>query len=263
MVYSPFFKLPFAVGGSGLGVVPSADMRPMFAPSPETDAVAHWDLGAAPSSLSDILAGRTLTPNAVAPTYDGLGLKIADGGMNGLISDIADKAAGFTVAMVVQLQTTMAVTGQSSMLVGTMQQGSGGDGLGGGIFTNGSPGTTLNILNNARNNGTSQQLIRSITPLNLGVNWYFILQSVDAAGNRFVYIPGFSILTDGPTKTPSPTRKLALGNGYYIDPTYGYGQRFSEFIVWDRGLTQAEAIGVALRTKDRLAYKKGISIYGL
>jgi len=260
--YSPFFKLPFAVGGVGIGAVASGDMRPMFAPAPETDALAHWDLGNGVTSLSDLLTGRALVPANAAPTYDATGVLIASGGMHGLVTDIADKANGFTIALVLQPQQSLGVTGQSAMFQGTMTV-SGGDGFGGGMYTNGSPGGTINFLANARNAGVSQQLLRTITPLDLGNRWYFYLISVDAAGNRFAYVPGFNIVTDVTTKTPSATRKIALGNAYYSDPPYYFGQKFSEFMVWDRGLTQAEAVAVAQRSRDRLAYKKGISLYGM
>lgn len=265
MANSPFLKLPIAISGAGLGTIASADQKPMFPPSPETDALGHWDFGGSALSLVDVINGRSLVPNAAAPIYDALGIKLPDGGLNGLVSDIADKANDYTIAMVVQPQAFMSVQGQQGLLAGTSQVSpSTGDGLGELMWMTGSttPGNTT-VSWNARNAGTGQNVNRTINGMTLGTTWLFALWSFGADGNRFTYIPGTVIVTGGPhVKTPSPTRKLALGNAYYNDPSYMYGLKFSEFIVWNRALSQAEGAAVFGRSIQRMKYRKGITLFG-
>ena len=267
MANSPFLKLPFSIGGAGLGIIASTDQKTMFPPSPETDAVGHWDLGTNALSLTDQISGRVLVPNAAAPTFDALGMKIPDGGPNGLISDIADRASGYTYAIVFQPQASLDVSGQSTFLLGSTQS-AGGDAKGGGLYTNGSGATppvpTIIDLARPASGGTSSNTSRTLLSTVRATNaWVFVLASFDAAGNRFLYIPGHVTATStGNTKAASDTRKLALGNVYYLDPAYYYGQKYSEFIVWDRGLTQAEAAAVFQRTIQRMKYRKGITLFG-
>jgi hypothetical protein len=265
MAFSPMFKLPFVVGGAGLGVIPAADMKPMFAPAPEVDAQAHWDLGGSAASLVDILSGRQLTLAGAAPTYDALGVKFANGGRNGLISDINDKASNFTYAAVIQLDPSATPGGSESgsMFFGTMQASGSSDGNGGGTYASiGS--TALSVQNNERNAGASQQFSAVMTGVVAGTSWAFVLMSMAADGTRFIYQPyaGTPFATASAITKTASTRKVSLGNGYYNSAGWQSGIKASEFIVWDRALTQAEAQAVFGRTKERMAYKKGIALLG-
>jgi len=260
--YSPLLKLPFAVGGAGLGTIAAADMRPMFAPPPEVDAVAHWDLGGGASSLIDLLSGRPLAPVGAAPTFDAAGVMITSGGVNGLLTNIADKAANQTIACVAQVPTSADVTSQSTMFFGTLQQTAGGDGKGGGVYVSGTASATKTVISNDRTSGgASQNLNRTVAGLTTGVTWVFMLYSRGAAG-RFVYVPGTSDFVSDALAKDGSTRMIGLGNTAYNDATFMYGAKFSEFIVWDRGLSQAEAQAVFARTKERLAYRKGLTLFG-
>ncbi|PKR90861.1 hypothetical protein CXZ10_05795 [Pleomorphomonas diazotrophica] len=253
--YSPFLQLPVAIANGQGPLVSLADCRPIFPTSIETDAYGHWDFGGDAVSLNSLIDGKALTPAATAPVYNSDSIKLVDGGMNGLLTDLDDRAA-MTVCLVVKLIDPGSPTSQvvfASTITSNVPASGGSMG-----YLDRDAAGQFRFTSLRR---PASGLVGSNFPVASNTDkWAFVGFAADDASGRVVYYGTFGTSTEGSgfTKTlASPMRKVSIGNASYSSAQYLYGPQLAEAIIFTGRKTAAEMAAIAARSKTRMQ-RKGI-----
>lgn len=260
MTFSPFLQLPVAISGGQGPLVSLADCRPIFPAGIETDAYGQWDFANNDNSLASLIDGKALALNASAPTYYSDSLKIADGGLNGLLTDLDDRAA-MTFCAVAKLHPGTGSLENSVLFNSSNATASQGGGMG---YLSWGASTNLTINYQTRQQTTLASAV--IPPGNAivsGSGWVFLAFTRDDASPRTIY--GGSLVATaadgsalGAKTLASPMRKVSIGNSYFPgDGTYYSGARLAEAIIFTGIKTTAELAAIAARSKARML-RKGI-----
>lgn len=262
---TPFFRLPVTVNDPTAPMITGA--KPIFPPALESEVLAHWQFGKHAASLTDLVNGVPLTRAGAAPVYAENYLTIPDGGMNGLISTLDDRVA-YTFGFVVRAVVEPFVTTKQRVFFGssTANAPDGGSMVWQTLLSVGE--SALQYQSRPDGNWSLDANERRLLTGLENDQWYVLFAGRDTAG-RFMASPGAKlrnpVLTadytaDSTALTPAlSTRKLALGNAYYITPSYQNGLAFSETIVWPKKLNAAECVSAARRMAARAAYR-GITV---
>ncbi len=263
MTNSPLLSMPFIATGATGPLYAQADVRPILPASLEAGAYAHWDLGGNSDSLIDLINGKALVPNLTAPTYNADSIQLADGGLNGLLTDLDDP---LTLTACFVFRATHKGTGNNQILLNTGTTTSGDGGQLAWMTSNTDGSMSGNLQTRVAGNLTQSGFV-SIA--NVATNpWIFVAISRDQTPVRRLFGTGYGIgqqTQDTPASAmvqSSPAKKLSIGSSYYTTAAYLYGANLAEVILFTSIKSFAELTAIAGRSKPRMQ-RKGIALLGL
>ncbi|WP_226018395.1 hypothetical protein [Novosphingobium sp. FKTRR1] len=259
MSTGPTLFLPTVLGNPSLPRVPyDVSLRPLEF---EKDVTNHYLFDSSDNTCLTGGYGGALTPNGAAPIYTGAlantppaggtYLKVADGGMNGLITPYAEQDTQ-TQWVVVRKD---ALTGSFTdiILFGTFSSADTTSGhmayLQGGMF---------DVSRTSGGNSTSAQLASTAAPP-VNTTWLFVAVAT-APGSRMTYVGGIGTQTDTPTKISS-IRNNAIGNAFFSVAAWQQGPRVAEYgLVLGSKLSQAALDQIYGRAKVRMT-DRGVPLF--
>lgn len=217
-------------------------------PSVEAGAAGHWLFGADNTGLAGLVGG-SLVENAPAITAFNTGhLSLSPANGKGLVSAISETA---NMTMCIVFRMVDGISGWENILIGNLKNATGGQAL----------YHSTNIVKHNKYVGAAQ-----VTQSSLGSNgvWTFAAVSLDAAGNRVLYVrkAGAAVVTTSTVASlglyASP---LAIGPVYFTSSTYNDPFDVAEAILFAAAKTQTELDAIYTRTATRLA-DRGITLGG-
>lgn len=250
---SLFTILPITVPDATLPQIPLSDVE--FFGEGEQNSYGHWILNSGPAAFTDIVNGRVLTPNGIAPAYYSNYINISsDSNDYAIKSDLYEPAStgGYTLCGVIRQKSA----GLTAITWGTL--GTGVDNKGGSTYWAG--GNANKWLHTYR--GAASSIDSELSqPTD---EWYFVAVSVSyinlTSWQAAMVLGGVGQSSVGPgtgTYTPNPDQPISIGNIEYSANSSSYD--FAEFILFDSALSINEMQAIYLRSKARMA-SRGITI---
>lgn len=241
-----FTVLPIAVSNPDLPVIPSGDVE--YLSDLEMSSADHWIFGNNSQSLTGMVSGTSLTemdPGS-PPTFGGNYVSISSAQNKGLASVFPANSAEGTVCAVYRPTDS---TGLRSVFAGGAPNP---DGTGFYLFH----GTSKDLRGQVAGKTPGQLLPSPAIPV-IGGQWQFVCMSRRVADTLIGSGSNIQVFAQTGNYTPS-SKPIALGAGAHNVST-DLPIEFAEFIIFDRGLNEAELIEVYERSMSRMA-ARGIAI---